>query len=121
MKFNCIWEHLRTLPTNTPTQQVAAKEYVSGNLSILRAGTVEQPMLKKKGDDLRIDWGYLYVATPASATVQQSISQTGDFANAFKPAAKNISTGKHLQLNTLVTLGKIGSHRQRTTLPPGLR
>ncbi|WP_421940438.1 glutaminase domain-containing protein [Pedobacter sp.] len=50
------------LAVNTKFQEVEAKSYTSGNLSILKAGTVEQPVLKKKGDDVRIDWGYAYVA-----------------------------------------------------------
>jgi len=34
------------------------------NLLALKMGSEEQPVLQKKGDNLRIDWGYLYTAAP---------------------------------------------------------
>ena len=36
-------------------------------LNWLRVGTAEQAVLGKKGDNIRIDWGFLYVAAPAPA------------------------------------------------------
>ena len=56
-----------TLPcVNTPAQKVvSSREQVDG-LVTLRAGNQDQPILQKRGDDLRIDWGYLYIAAPNS-------------------------------------------------------
>ena len=62
------------LAVNTPAQTVEAEKYKYGNLSILKAGTKDQPVLQKKGDDLRIDWGYLYVAVPNTANISQYIT-----------------------------------------------
>jgi hypothetical protein len=62
------------LAVNVPAQPVTTKQYTSNSLSILKAGSVEQPILKKKGDDLRIDWGYVFVAAPQSAHAVQYIT-----------------------------------------------
>ncbi len=42
-----------------------------GSINYLKTGTKEQPILQKKGDDLRIDWGYFYVAAINDGTVKQ--------------------------------------------------
>lgn len=52
------------LAVNTPDQKINWSRPDIDRLAVMRIGTEEQPILAKKGDDLRIDWGYLYVAAP---------------------------------------------------------
>ncbi len=61
------------LAVNVPTQEVKTSKYVSGGLSLLKAGTVSQEILAKKGDDLRIDWGYVYAGVKSGPGVEQTI------------------------------------------------
>ena len=62
------------LAVDKPGQELVTSEGHTGTLTFLKAGTKEQPVLKKKGDDLRIDWGYLYVAAPVEKGVEQHIT-----------------------------------------------
>ncbi|MEC7783194.1 MAG: DUF4965 domain-containing protein [Bacteroidota bacterium] len=95
---------------NQPVQEVVVSEYQNEGLSVLKAGSVAQPILEKKGDDLRIDWGYLYVAAPAE-NVQQYVSPAAKGLEAFATGSIQDTdaetTGKNLILNTVADLGKI--------------
>ncbi len=51
------------LVVNTPDQPTLAARVQIDGLPVLRLGGKEQPVLAKRGDDLRIDWGYLYLAS----------------------------------------------------------
>lgn len=66
-----VWVYLDAsaeIAVNHPTQQVQWSRLKAGALSVMRLGTVEQPVLAKRGDDLRIDWGHLYLACAANGT-----------------------------------------------------
>jgi hypothetical protein len=100
-------------------QPITANKYTAKGLSILKAGTIAQSILEKKGDDLRIDWGYMYIAASTSPSVQQSISNGDDLSNVFGKTAKDITEGKHLLLGTKVDLGKIGNTAKQQLLLVG--
>ena len=103
-----------TIATHTAFQEVEAKKYRSGNLSIMKAGTVEQPMLKRTGDDVRIDWGYLYVAAPSDNNPVQKLTQLSGAADSFLGKMTTMMEvtdlkGEGLILNNTSALGKVGS------------
>ena len=50
------------LVVNTADQPVVWSRYQLDGQPVLRMGSREQAVLAKRGDDLRIDWGYLYLA-----------------------------------------------------------
>jgi len=53
---------------NNPNEAVVWSRDSAGPLTLLRTGTQDQPVLGSKGDDHRIDWGYLYVAAESAQT-----------------------------------------------------
>lgn len=92
-----------------PEQEVEAVSYQDQALAVLKAGTVEQPMFEKAADDMRIDWGYVYVATPSGKDVKQSITgHHTDNQSTKKRQDKTTARGKSLSLNTEFALGKVG-------------
>ncbi|MBC8592402.1 DUF4965 domain-containing protein [Oscillospiraceae bacterium N12] len=45
-----------------PVQPSIAESFTDDNLVFLKTGSRDQKVLAKKGDDVRIDWGYFYLA-----------------------------------------------------------
>jgi hypothetical protein len=99
-----------SLAVNRSSQEVATSKISTGNLSILKAGTTEQPVLQKKGDDLRIDWGYLYIAAPKSFNATQFITAEKDAVDAFYSGrvGAGSKSGSGLALNTILPFGHVG-------------
>lgn len=100
------------IASNHALQTLTAQQYQHAGLSILKAGTLEQPILQKKGDDLRIDWGYVYVAANIAPGLQQSVGTTATAITDFitnQSSGKATGQGKSLSLNTQFDLGRVGS------------
>ncbi|UKT62779.1 glutaminase family protein [Pedobacter mucosus] len=99
------------LAVNTTNQPVSIWKSSKNNLSILKAGTVEQPILQKKNDDLRIDWGYLYVAIPAKFNAKQFIGKQAANLNGFKsskyPSAAQVLNTKEMDLSSVIPFGTV--------------
>jgi len=62
---------------NTTEQKIVWGRVRVPGLTVLSLGSQEQPVLEKRGDDLRIDWGYFYLAAP-EAMVASSALATAD-------------------------------------------
>ena len=58
---------------NTSDQLVYWSRLQARGLNVLRVGSREQPVLQKSGDNVRIDWGYLYLAVPEGGGVRLAI------------------------------------------------
>ena len=69
------------LAVNNSDQPVNFQKADANGIKAWDIGSVDQPVLQKKGDDVRIDWGYFYVAAPASETADLT-ANTADSARA---------------------------------------
>jgi hypothetical protein len=70
------------LAVNTRDQAVEWEAASRNGLKVLKVGTVEQPILRRRGDDLRIDWGYFYVASrPGTLRPQRSSTDRQPVSN----------------------------------------
>ncbi len=63
-KVEVYFDASAQVAVNSMEERVAWSRYHLGDVQVLRMGTEQQPILQKSGDDLRIDWGYLYVVEP---------------------------------------------------------
>jgi len=77
--FDCSAE----IAVNTPDQTVQLERPAVPGLLVTRLGTPDQPVLARRGDDVRIDWGYGYLAVPAEAGAAVAGDNGGRLRRAF--------------------------------------
>ena len=94
------------IAVNTTDQSVQLDYPKVDGLAVARVGTPEQPVLARKGDDVRIDWGYGYLAAPTGAGTIVAGGAGGRLRNGFATggtipaageaiAAAAVSAGRH--------------------------
>ena len=54
-------------------QTVKWERASKGDITALKIGSTAQPILERAGDDVRIDWGYLYLAAPNQPGLQSAL------------------------------------------------
>jgi hypothetical protein len=109
-----------TVASNTPYQLTASRSGQNISLHWQAVGTTEQPLLAKQGDNLRIDWGYAYLAAPGKAVLstglpqalKASFAKTGTVPAPSRPAsdqAQRVAQAAVLDLGT-VTAQAVEQH-----------
>ena len=92
---------------DSPLQESTTEAFEDNNLVFLKTGSKSQDILGKKGDDLRIDWGYFYMVADKQNTTYQIGESSAVRASFIKnsEAAVEKGTGKNqLSLTKKVTL-----------------
>ncbi|MEJ7664901.1 MAG: DUF5127 domain-containing protein [Hymenobacter sp.] len=101
-----------TLASNTPYQEMADRPGTAGGLRWRALGTTKQPVLATAGDNVRIDWGYAYPATPGAAKLgsgdpqrlRLEFAKTGALPPAAGPARP--AQAQHVAQAAVLDLGK---------------
>ncbi len=81
-------EAAASLAVNTADQPVEWSRFRLDGMDALRLGSQQQPVLEKDGDNLRIDWGYLYLAAPADAHAGEAAAGLNGLRTAFAASGK---------------------------------
>jgi hypothetical protein len=103
------------LTVNTPQQSVGGNSLHAGELVALKLGSLDQAVLETKGDDVRIDWGYLYLAAPKDQASFYSIgapkAQRESFVagKALPEVASKAPPADQLAAAIVLSLPKVGA------------
>jgi hypothetical protein len=108
------------IAVNDHKQEVETLAQHDKEMSILGVGTVEQSVLSKKGDDLRIDWGRFYMATTEPPSQRQSaelqadrgqwwVADKGSLPSKCAPASFSLNDPFAQVLTVYFDFGKVGA------------
>lgn len=104
---------------NSPGQAIESFREEADGLILLKTGTKEQKVLGKKGDNVRIDWGYFYLAGKKSGrtammvddyfTTKKAFTDKGSVTNSVNEKLPGNMSREMTSLAYSDNLGKVGS------------
>ncbi|MDP9170855.1 MAG: DUF5127 domain-containing protein, partial [Acidobacteriota bacterium] len=106
-----------TLAVNTGDQAVVWSRFRLSGMDAMRLGSLQQPVLEKDGDNLRIDWGYLYLSAPPEMHAEQTAASLAAMRTSFTgggklPSADDTETGRAATgagLGIVFPIGTVGA------------
>ena len=105
---------------NTTDQPVSFEKIEKDGYVYLKTGSVDQDVLGKKGDDVRIDWGYFYLSAAQSPDVTVAIDEYYAAKKAFMTDGKlsgkvdNVSQDMEKQMTVLAYSDNLGNVGEKT-------
>lgn len=105
---------------NTTDQLVSFEKIEKDGYVYLKTGSVDQDVLGKKGDDVRIDWGYFYLSAAQSPDVTVAIDEYYAAKKAFMTDGKlsgkadNVSPDMEKQMTVLAYSDNLGNVGEKT-------
>lgn len=82
------FDHSAELAVNEPSQEVVWNRGSTDGITWLRMGTQSQEVLARSGDDLRIDWGYSYLAVPGGVESQTVLTDHESARDGFAESGR---------------------------------
>ena len=67
-------------------------------MTYLKTGTIEQPYTVRKGDGVRIDWGYAYLASNEAPDKNMSIGNYFDMKASFISEGKLLANTQNIEV-----------------------
>ncbi|MEZ0485781.1 glutaminase family protein [Fibrella aquatica] len=104
-----------TLATHSAHQDVMTSSGTKGGVNWLNLGTQKQPLLARKGDNVRIDWGYAYLAVPQQIKARLTPGSLTSLKTAFinqgtLPVAKQVAgAARDNGLAVSIPVGSVGA------------
>ena len=107
-------------------QKVTWERASKGSLTALKMGSVDQPTLARRGDDVRIDWGYLYLAATNVKGLQSVLTshdnaesvwaKTGSLPKSDDPNTPRTADDNSPVAALAFTVGKVGAEPASRTV-----
>ena len=111
------FESTPQLAVNHDNQPVKFDKISKNGMTYVRTGTINQPILGQSGDDMRIDWGYLYLAGKLGSkenlslgdylTTKKSFVETGNLPADVNP--KSLPVNMKEKMSVLAYTNNLGA------------